>query len=160
MVYLLPEALTAFRAQHPQIQIEIVVTNATSSLSKREADMALRMYQPTDPALLCVKLADMSLGFYASESYLTENGSPQTATDLLQHTLIGFDQDDVFIEAAREQGWPLSPSDFDYRCDNLLMGIALMNAGAGILVTHCGLAEKSPDILRVCPDTELPELSL
>lgn len=139
---------------------EIVVTNATSSLSKREADMALRMYRPTDPALLSVKVANMPLGFYAGETYISSRGTPQNAAELTLHTLIGFDQDDVFIEAARAQDWALTPQDFDYRCDNLLMGIALMKAGAGIQVTHCGLAEKTDNVRRVCPDIELPELSL
>jgi len=44
--YLLPNALAAFRLDHTSVDIEVVISNHVSSLSRREADIALRMLRP------------------------------------------------------------------------------------------------------------------
>jgi DNA-binding transcriptional LysR family regulator len=58
-VYLLPTAIAAFKKHHPKVNIEIVISNLSSSLSKREADIALRMFRPTQPDLVVRRLPDL-----------------------------------------------------------------------------------------------------
>ena len=56
---LMPSILTSFRAAHPAIAIELVLTNATENLLEREADVAVRLVPPAQGALLARKLGQV-----------------------------------------------------------------------------------------------------
>jgi len=157
-IYLLPAAITAFREQHPGVQIEIVITNQASSLSKREADIALRMFQPTQPDLVARRLPEMELGFYAHRDYLRKYGEPQNLEDFKQHAIIGFDENMEYIESAAEMGFQLTRDSFALRTDHMLMQINLARAGAGIVGTHVGLAKQWQELVRILQWIKLPPL--
>ncbi|MEJ2644430.1 MAG: LysR family transcriptional regulator [Gammaproteobacteria bacterium] len=78
--YLLPPAIADFRQEHPAVHVEVVISNGASSLSKREADIALRMFRPTQPDLVARRLPDLELGFYAHRDYLDRRGEPAPAS--------------------------------------------------------------------------------
>lgn len=156
--YLLPPALAALRERHPGVNIEIVVSNAMSSLSKREADIALRMFRPTQPDLVARRLPQIELGFFAHREYLARHGTPATFDDCRAHTLIGFDAQTEFIDEAARQGYSLVRDNFAIRTDHLLLQIHLIRAGAGIGVTHVDLAEKWQDVVRILHNVPLPAL--
>lgn len=157
-MYLLPPALAALRAEHPGVSVEIVISNRASSLSKREADIALRMFQPTQPDLVARRLPDIELGFFARADYLQKHGTPTTFAELQQHGLVGFDENTDFIEGAAKMGYQFVRSNFALRTDHLLTQINLLRAGAGIVVTHARLAEHWPDLVRVLNNAPLPPL--
>jgi DNA-binding transcriptional LysR family regulator len=157
-IYLLPTAIAAFREQHPGVHIEIVISNLASSLSKREADIALRMFHPNQPDLVARRLPDLELGFYAHDGYLQKHGAPQTIEEFKRHTVIGFDESMDFIEGAAQMGFPLKREDFPVRTDHMLMHINLARAGAGIVGTHVELAEKFPELQRILQWVNLPSL--
>lgn len=157
-VYLLPPALAAFRARHPGVQVELVISNAASSLSKREADIALRMFRPTQPDLVARRLPDLALGFFAHRDYLARRGAPVDAAALRDHDLIGFDLDTVYLDTAAAMGLPLTPRDFALRSDQMLAQLGLLRAGAGIGATHVGLAAHWPELVRVLEQVPLPPL--
>ena len=157
-IYQLPAAIAAFRRRHAAVQVEIVISNDTSSLSKREADVALRMYRPTQPDLIVTRLPDVALGFYASEDYIAERGAPASLQELREHAIIGYDQRSEFIDGVRKLGLDLRPGDFGLRTDNLVMQLALARAGAGILVTHCAVARQHPELKPVLRQVRVPPL--
>lgn len=157
-IYLLPPAIAAFRAQHPGVHIEIVISNRASSLSKREADIALRMFRPTQPDLVARRLPDMELGFYAHRNYIKEFGEPTNIDDLKSHTIIGFDEEMDFIDGAAAMGYHFVRDNFALRTDHLLAQINLMRSGAGINGTHVRLAEHWPELVRVLQWVPLPAL--
>jgi DNA-binding transcriptional LysR family regulator len=157
-IYLLPAAIAAFRDQHPGVQIEIVITNQASSLSKREADIALRMFQPSQPDLVARRLPDMELGFYAHRDYVQKHGEPENLEEFKQHTIIGFDENMEYIESASQLGFQFAREDFALRTDHMLMQINLARAGAGIIGTHVALAEKWNDLERILEWVKLPPL--
>ncbi|MFT4561727.1 MAG: DNA-binding transcriptional LysR family regulator [Gammaproteobacteria bacterium] len=99
-VYLLPTAIAAFKKKHPNVNIEIVISNLSSSLSKREADIALRMFRPTQPDFVARRLPDLEIGLFAHADYLSEHGEPTTIEEVLSCTLIGFDENRDFINSA------------------------------------------------------------
>ena len=76
--YILPPALTAFGQLHPKLQLEIDVNNFSTNLHKRDADIALRMFKPSEPDLVCRRLPDIQLGFYAHKSYIENFGMPKS----------------------------------------------------------------------------------
>jgi len=157
-VYLLPPAIAAFRAQHPGVHIEIVISNRASSLSKREADIALRMFRPTQPDLVVRRLPDMELGFYAHRDYIREFGEPSNIDEFKAHTIIGFDEEMDFINGAAALGYHFVRDNFAVRTDHLLAQINLIRAGAGIGGTHIELAERWPELQRVLKWVPLPAL--
>jgi DNA-binding transcriptional LysR family regulator len=157
-IYLLPAAVTAFREQHPGVQIEIVITNEASSLSKREADIALRMFQPRQPDLVARRLPDMELGFYAHRDYLQKYGKPETVEEFQQHTIIGFDENMEYIESAAQLGYQFTRDNFALRTDHMLMQINLARAGAGIIGTHVALAQHWNELERILQWVALPSL--
>jgi len=156
--YWLPPALAELREQHPDVNIEVVVSNAVSSLSKREADIALRMFRPTQPDLVAKRLPDIPLGFFASRDYLAKHGMPMSFDECRNHTLIGFDAATEFVDEAARQGYALVRDNFALRTDNLPMQINLIRAGAGIGVTHVQLAAQWSNVVRVMPNIALPDL--
>lgn len=157
-IYLLPAAIASFTREHPNVDIEIVISNQSSSLHKREADIALRMYRPTQNELVARRLPDMRLGFFAHRDYLAGHGIPQSLADLENHQLIGFDQNPEFISGAKAQGVELSRRDFRLRTDHLLMQLQLARQGCGIVVTHLELARQWPEMEQLLKDIPIPPL--
>ena len=157
-IYLLPPAMAAFREQHPGVQIEMVISNEASSLSKREADIALRMFRPTQPDLVAKRLPDMPLGFYAHRDYVARYGEPASFDDFKSHSVIGYDENREFIEGAAHLGYVLTREDFALRTDHLLAQINLCRAGAGITGTHVALASQWPELQRIMTWVPLPDL--
>lgn len=74
--YLLPQMLVKLRRAHPALSLEVVATDETENLLRREADLAVRMYRPTQNDLIAKKVADLPIGIYASRKYLERNGTP------------------------------------------------------------------------------------
>ncbi len=157
-IYLLPPAIAAFRTRHPSVHIEIVISNRASSLSKREADIALRMFRPTQPDLVARRLPNIELGFYAHRNYIKKFGEPANIDEFKSHTIIGFDENMDFINGAEKLGYHFVRDNFALRTDHLLAQINLMRAGAGINGTHVKLAEQWPDLVRVLQWVPLPPL--
>lgn len=157
-IYLLPPAIAAFGQAHPEVEIEIVISNRASSLNKREADLALRMFRPTQPDLVVSRLEDIELGFYATQAYIDEHGIPDSLESFKQATLIGYDSDTEMVDKAQEMGFDLRREDFNIRTDNLPMQINLGRSGAGILGTHVRLASHYPELVRILEWIPLPSL--
>ena len=157
-IYLLPPAIAAFRRQNPGVHVEIVITNEASSISKREADIALRMFKPTQPDLVAKRLPDLEIGFYATQEYINDYGHPQSMDELINHSIIGFDESMEFIESAADFGFHLVRDNFALRTDHMLAQINLGRAGAGIVGTHVELANQWPELIRLMDWVPLPDL--
>lgn len=157
-IYLLPPAVAALRQQHPGVHVEIVISNRASSLSKREADIALRMFRPPQPDLVARRLPDLPLGFFAHRDYIERHGAPAGIADFKRHSIIGFDKAMDFIDGAARLGYTFARDDFAVRTDHMLAQIALLRAGAGIGALHLGLARHYPELTRILPDLPLPPL--
>ena len=60
--------LPAFRALHPQIDLQVLVGTRQRDLSRGEAELAIQSPRPRQSALVSVRLARTSIGLYASRS--------------------------------------------------------------------------------------------
>jgi len=157
-IHLLPPAIAAFRKENPLVNIEIVISNEASSINKREADIALRMFRPTQPDLVVKRLPDLAIAFYASDKYINEFGSPTSMAELTNHSVIGFDEKMEFIDGAAKMGQKMVREDFVLRTDHLLAQMSLARAGAGIVATHVELAKKYSELREVMTFAALPPL--
>jgi len=147
----LPAIIARLRRLEPEIDIELSVSNASSDLQRREADIAVRMYRPSQPELIARKIKDVPIHLYAANTYLAENGFPETQDDLRRMTLIGFDSSDDLVDALRLLGLGLARSAFRIRTDNQLAAWALVKAGAGIGMMLAEVGDKEPSVGRAMP---------
>ena len=82
----LPGVMQRFRAENPDILIDIGIGFRDFNLAQREADIALRWQSPGEQnSLIGRKVADVKFGFFASPEYLTRRGTPKSLDDLSQH---------------------------------------------------------------------------
>ena len=159
-VVILPRILPKFMQDNPGIEIELIVSNSTANLLQRDADVAIRMFRPTQNDLVARKIADLSLGFFGRRNYLNENGEPKSLSDLRSHRFIGMDRETSLIDVGKMLGETFTPGDFAFRCDNILTHIEAIRSGVGIGVTHQGLAAHWPEVDQVLPHIQLPSLDL
>ncbi len=147
----LPPILASLRLQHPQLAIELVLTNRVQDLLRREADIAVRMTQPKQDVLVARRVADAAIGLHAHKDYLARHSTPKKPEDLAQHTLIGFDEETAFIRAASSKmpGWTRSA--FGLRTDSDLAQLALIRAGCGIGACQVAIAKRDDSLVRVLP---------
>lgn len=127
----LPACLATFRERHPRIAIELVLSNRSDDLLRREADIAVRMVKPTQSALSARKLGTLRLGLHAHPRYLASHGTPQTLAELQRHPLIGFDKAPS-VRSIPKLGLPLTRELFAFRCDSDIGQYAALRAGFGI----------------------------
>ncbi len=85
--WLLPR-LGEFLDLYPDIQIQLITTDEELDLAMREADVAIRLRQPTQPDLIQRKLFAVHFHCYASPDYLKRFGTPHTYEDLDNHRII------------------------------------------------------------------------
>ncbi|HPA37194.1 MAG TPA: LysR family transcriptional regulator [Phenylobacterium sp.] len=131
----LPPILAEFVKLHPDIQIELVLSNKTEDLSRRDADIAVRMMRPTQGSLVARKVGTTGVGFYATPDYIERRGMPTSIDDLEpNHLLIGFDRARPAIEALEgvNVGREITREIFNFRTDNDAAQIAAVRAGLGI----------------------------
>ncbi|MEB1529471.1 LysR substrate-binding domain-containing protein [Xanthomonas sp. WHRI 7945] len=147
----LPPVLAGLRRAHPQLRLELVLSNRVQDLLHREADVAVRMTRPQQDLLVARRIGEVTLGLYAHRDYLARHGTPQGLDDLVQHALVGFDAETPFLRAARA-ALPLWRREaFALRADSDLAQLALIRAGCGIGFFHMPLARRTPSLVPVLP---------
>ncbi|HEY3815897.1 MAG TPA: LysR family transcriptional regulator [Polyangiaceae bacterium] len=152
-VEVLPPMLAALRRAHPRLQIELSLTNANEDLLRREADIAVRMAQPTQGALVAKRAGTVRLGLFASEAYIEDRGVPTSPADLLRkgHFLLGKDRETSFLGALAALGLPVKRKDFALRTDSDTALLAAIRAGLGISICQVPLAAGPPRLRRLLP---------
>jgi DNA-binding transcriptional LysR family regulator len=148
-VEVLPPIIASLRDEHPELVLELVLTDRMQDLLRREADIAVRMTRPRQELLVARRVGQIELGLYAHQRYLSRHGTPNTMADLTRHALIGFDQTTAFIRGAAKSlsGWRREA--FAMRTDNNLAQLALIRSGAGIGVCQTAIARRDDSIVRL-----------
>jgi DNA-binding transcriptional LysR family regulator len=154
--HILPPIIARLRRAHPGIQIEIVASNAARDLRRREADIAVRNFTPTQPDLVAKKIADRDARLYATPGYLRRIGNPTAPEDMGHAELFGFDRTDRMIKGLRALGLELTEKNFPIVTDNHLVQWELCKQGVGICVVMDEVGDAEPRVRRVLP--ELPPL--
>jgi DNA-binding transcriptional LysR family regulator len=158
--YLLPELLAQMREVLPDIQIEVVSSNAVSNLLRREADIALRMVPPKQSSLIARRVGAVGLGSYAHKRYVQRHGVPLEPMDLLKHNVIGHDQDDILIRGFSHFGLNLTPEFFPVRCDDFVAYWHLVRSGLGIGFVADYVARTDSEVVPVLPQLVIPPLPM
>ena len=144
---ILPALLAPLMARHPGLEVELVLSNRNEDLLRREADLAVRMVRPAQAGLVARKLADVAIGLFAHERYLSAHGQPESLSDLPAHRLIGPDRDAAMLAALAGTG--ITRRMIGFRCDRESAQLNAIRAGLGIGVMQAGLARLSPGLRPV-----------
>lgn len=151
--------LAAFRQAHPGIVVELAIDNRVLSLSRREADIALRPIRPKEGDLWGRKLADVAWTLYGARTYLDANGGPLSAPDELgRHALIGWEETVLGILAADWLSRSAPAEAFVYRTSSLVNQLVAAKAGIGLALLPCYLGDGEADLARSLPGP-VPELT-
>lgn len=148
-VHVLPPVLAEIRARYPGLQLDVIASNTTSDLRRREADVALRNFRPDDEELIAVRLPEWRGGWYAASSYLDDVGRPGEGGDAGALTLIGFDRSAGLIDMMRGYGVALRQEQFGYTSENQTMQWELARRGYGAAVMVDRVASADPGMERV-----------
>ncbi|AKJ30053.1 LysR family transcriptional regulator [Caldimonas brevitalea] len=145
--YRLPSRLQGFLAQHPQVQLELNITNRNVDLVAEGFDMAIRLGQLPDSGLVARKLEDATLCLVASPTYLKRRGTPRTLEELAQHVCVPF----VLPSTGRIAPWLFSTQsgDVDWTApagiqvsDDVLGMVSLAEQGVGVCQTYDFIAQE------------------
>ena len=157
--FILPEIIATVRAAHPDVQIELHATDESDNLLFRQADIAVRMYRPTQLEVVTKLLGVLELGFFATSDYLDRHGRPVNLDDMFHHDLIGYDASERLIRGAAEFGWTLTRTDFGVRCDQQTIHGELIKSGCGIGILQKRVAE-NVGLEPVVPEFPMPGLEV
>lgn len=150
-IEVLPGILTSFRQANPGIDVELALSNKIEDLTRRDADIAVRMARPTQNSLVAKKVGELTLAFYASPDYVARKGLPTTFEELTQHNLIGFDRNLPELVSDLSIGRPVTRDLFALRTDNDVAQLAALKAGFGIGACQRQIGKRF-DLVPVLPD--------
>jgi len=157
--YQMPRIIADIREAEPEIEIELVPSDDTSNLLYREADIAVRMYRPTQLDLITQHLGEIPIAAYAARSYLQKRGMPTQAT-LMDHDFVGYDADTTIIDEMRKTGVPVDRHFFGVRCDDTLIYWNLVRQGCGIGFSQSGIGDDDPLVQELDFGFPLPSLQV
>jgi len=145
----LPPILIRLRQLEPRIHIQIVASNRASDLQRREADIAIRNFPPTQPDLIAKKIGDVFLRLYATPAYLDRIGNPKLPHDLRNADFISIDNSGGFLKGLNALGLDLTEQNFTSSTENILVMWALVKEGLGIGMIDDVLGDAEPGVCRV-----------
>ncbi|MEM5473915.1 LysR family transcriptional regulator [Hoeflea sp. AS60] len=146
-VEVLPPILTELQDRYPRLAIELSISDAVEDLLKQQADIAVRMVEPTQGALISRRIGGIPIGLFAHRRYLEKHGTPKTIEDLSSHRMIGFDRQLAYVREMLKSRPEIADIRFDVRTDSNLAQLAMIRAGGGIGMCQVGLAARDPDLV-------------
>lgn len=112
-----------FLEMHPQLHVEMELTNRTVDLVHERFDLAIRLGRLADSAMVVTQIAPRRLHLVAAPTYVEHRGRPHSLSELSDHRcLIGTNETWVFRDQDRE--WVVRPRPH-WRCNS---GFAVLDA--------------------------------
>ncbi|PWR03140.1 LysR family transcriptional regulator [Meridianimarinicoccus roseus] len=98
-LWLAPRLSKLYEA-YPELKIDLMLEERVLDLPMREADVAIRMKEPSQADLIRKRLMNVHMRLYATPAYLEKNGTPEAVTDMRHHRLICQNPSSVQVSAA------------------------------------------------------------
>ena len=149
--YFLAPELGALAERHPGLTLQLVALPRTFSLSKREADIAVTLEQPTEGRLVSRKLTDYRLRLYASQDYLERHGSVSELSDLAGKTLVTYVADLLYSPVLDYFSALEKYTARRFECASVVAQAEAVRAGIGIGILHDYAARLHPELQLVLP---------
>jgi len=149
--YLLPQVAARVVAANPGLELQIVALPRVFNLSKREADMAIAVSQPSTGRLTVQRITDYRLHLAASRRYLRKNPKITGLQDLKQHRIVGYISDMIF-DKELDYLAELGVDRVDLASNSVSVQFNLLRQGAGVGVVHDFALPSARELVRILPD--------
>ena len=158
-VHWLTPRLGEFMDLYPDIRITLLTTEEELDLAMREADVAIRLRQPTQPDLIQRKLFSVHFHAYASPEYLKRFGTPHTPNDIDSHRILlltghvpnYLQNRNWLVEVARNGA---SPRAAHLKINNILGVLRACQRGLGVAMLPDYLVEENGGLVQLFGDTD------
>jgi DNA-binding transcriptional LysR family regulator len=147
--FILPRIIADMRQAMPEIQIDLVPSDTTENLIFREADIAVRMYRPTQLDVISKHICEQPMAVYAAKSYLDRMGRPETMEEAARLDFVGFDKSDLIIRVMTDLGLEATRDFFAVRCDQQAVHWELVRAGCGLGGAQTIIGDADPTMERI-----------
>ena len=163
-IHWLTPRLGEFLELYPDIRITLITTDEELALAMREADVAIRLRQPTQPDLIQRKLFSVHSHAYASPEYLKRFGTPRSFDELDNHRVMVLGGSTVplhlqnrrwLTEVARDGKGPRSPH---LTINNVLGLLRACQRGLGIALLPDYLIEENGGLVQLFGDEDAPAM--
>ena len=154
--------LPALFAAHPDLSVNLNLTESTLDLGMREADVAIRFGAPKQADLIRRPLMESRMRLYAEREYLAQRGAPKDAGELLEHRFICFSPEAP--QPPESRAW-LSPKFSAQRASHLTMNsyFGVLNvalAGLGVAALPDYVTRGYPELVNVMPEDVSPPFTI
>ncbi len=152
--------LPALYEKYPDLKIDLMLEERVLDLPMREADVAIRMKEPSQADLIRRRLMSVNMRLYASPKYLEENGTPQTLPDIATHRLICQSPSSFQVRAGATLVQELLTYDVrsTLTVNNYFGALQAVLSDLGIGVLPDYVTQDFPDLVRVLPDVDSNEV--
>ena len=158
-VHWLTPRLGEFLDLYPEIHITLITTDEELDLAMREADVAIRLRQPTQPDLIQRKLFSVHFHAYASPDYLKRFGTPRSYEELDKHRIVllggnvpaHFASRRWLLEVGRESR---DPRQAKLTINNVLGLVRACQRGLGIAMLPDYLVEENGGMVQLFGEAE------
>ena len=161
-VHWLTPRLGEFIDLYPEVRVTLLTTDEELDLAMREADVAIRLRQPTQPDLIQRKLFSVHFHAYASPEYLKRFGTPKVLEELDNHriVLLGGSTVPTYLENRRwltEVGRNGKPDRTPLLVINTIIGVLrACQRGIGIGLLPDYLVEQNGGLVQLFGETDTP----
>jgi DNA-binding transcriptional LysR family regulator len=159
-IWLAPR-IKEFLEIYPDIMVTLLLDDAELDLSKRDADVAIRMRQPVQSDLVHRKLITVHYHIYAAPDYLRRHGTPRTLEDLGKHRLVVYG--DNAPTALADLNWLVSgegkgiaPPRPALQINNIFGIKQAVQSGVGIGALPDYMVHGDNTLVRIMPDVPAP----
>ena len=152
--------LPALYAKYPDLKIELMLEERVLDLPMREADVAIRMKEPSQADLIRKRLMSVRMRVYASPDYLAVNGALDQIKDISKHRLICQNPNSAQVGAGATLVQHLMSYDIrsTLTVNNYFGVLQAVLSGLGIGVLPDYLTNDFPNLVRVLPEVESGEV--
>ena len=152
--------LPALYAKYPDLKIELMLEERVLDLPMREADVAIRMKEPSQADLIRKRLMSVRMRLYASPDYLATNGALDQIEDISKHRLICQNPNSAQVGAGATLVQHLMSYDIrsTLTVNNYFGVLQAVLSGLGIGVLPDYLTHDFPNLVRVLPEVESGEV--
>ena len=158
-LWLAPRLAKLYR-KYPALKIDLMLEERVLDLPMREADVAIRMKEPSQADLIRRRLMNIKMRLFASPEYLAEHGTPETMEDFSAHRLICQHAGTPQVAAGALLVAQLMSHDIPSTLTvnnyfGVLQGV-LNHVGIGVMPDY--ITEGFPHLMRVLPEVESTEV--
>jgi len=149
MKILMPH-LSTFSQRYPQIQLELVISNNYLNLTRREADIAVRVTNSPPETAIGRRMCTMMTAIYGSTEYLAR----QNSEAIENYTWLMPDENLAQMPINQYLNVKYPKAIIGLRCNTLLGLYEAAVQNLGIVALPCFLADPTKQLKRICTPVE------